>query len=209
MQPDNIKMPENNPTAIPMSYLDQIAAPPPKRMNIFNNKIALLGAIAVGLIIIAIGVSLIPKPVDPVASLAARLNATKKVADDASSKLKNSQLRSINSNLKIYLTNTIRNITPFLTKQNISITKLDAKIVAAEATTEMEARLEDARLNATYDRTYAREMSYKLSTIISLFDESTKKAKTKDFITFLESSKAELSPTQEQFDDFNSTTNSY
>ena len=159
MQPDSTQTPENNPTAIPMSYLDQIAAPPPKKANFFNNKIALFGAIAVGLLVIILGVSIIPKPVDPVASLAARLSATKKVADDASSKLKDSQLRSINSNLKIYLTNTIRNITPFLTEQNITLTKIDAKITAAEATTEMEARLEDARLNATYDRTYAREMS--------------------------------------------------
>ncbi len=186
-----------------LSYLDQIAPQAPQRLRLFGRKPVTIGIVAILLIAFAVILLSIPSSTSSISRLAARLNATSSIATGASSTLKSTKLRSVNSNLKIYLTNTIRDITPFLTKQNINIKKLDKSITAAESTSDMLTVLEDARLTATYDRTYAREMSYKLSTVITLMKEVRKKTNSTSFRTFLDNSMTNLAPTQQGFADFN------
>lgn len=208
MYPENQPLPQpQQPTPpapdAPLSYLDQIAPQTPKRFGLFGQKPAIIGIAAVLLIAFAVILLSIPPNINSTSRLAARLTATSGVATGASSAIKSTKLRSVNSNLKIYLTNTIRDITPFLTKQNINIKKLDKSITAAESTSDMLVILEDARLTAVYDRTYAREMAYKLSTIITLMKEVRKKSNSASFQTFLDTSMANLGPTQQGFADFN------
>ena len=212
MYPESQPLPQpQQPTppdsSVPSNYLDQIAPQTPKRIGIFGQKPAIIGIIALLLIAFAVILLSIPPSTNSISRLAARLNATSSVANGASSMLRSTKLRSINSNLKIYLTNTIRDMAPFLTKQKINIKKLDKSITAAESTSDMLAILEDARLNAVYDRTYAREMAYKLSTVITLMKEVRKKTNSASFRTFLDTSMTNLAPTQQGFADFNTENN--
>ena len=73
----------------------------------------------------------------------------------------------------------------------------------SESNEKILAKLEDARLNAIYDRSYARELSYQLETTMSLMRQIYNKTKNKDLKTFLEESYNNLEPIQKQFSDFN------
>ncbi len=197
--------PSPQPETNPANYLDQIAAKPQKRFGFWQQKPIMIGLIAVGaILLVMLVVSLLPKNVNPSLSLATQLLETKTIAEGASTKLKDSELRSTNGNLKIYLENTIRDIKPFLSKSEVNIDKLAQSVKTNKSTTEITTRLEDARLNAVYDSTYAREMAYKLSSIITLYSQVEKRNTSSSFSTFIDKAKKDLIPTQQQFADFNS-----
>jgi len=196
---------ENQP--IDPNYLDQIAPQPSQKINIANNKpifIAIIGLV-ITLFIFFIGMiaSGLSGSGNQLERLSARLTATEGISVSATTNIKNSKLRALNSNLKIYLTNTIRDITPLLAVEKIDVKKLDKKIIASESNEKILAKLEDARLNAIYDRSYARELSYQLETTMSLMRQIYNKTKNKDLKTFLEESYNNLEPIQKQFSDFN------
>lgn len=159
----------------PLDYLNQIAPQAPKKpLFVLNLRTIILGGIAAVIlicIIAGIGGAISSAQKEPWQRLSARLNATTAVVDGATANIKSSQLRSINSDLKLYLTNTKRDLTAPLTALDIKIDKLPEKIVASERSTGITERLEDGRLNAKYDSTYAREMTYQLATILSLLQE--------------------------------------
>lgn len=165
--------PQNGQTSL--DYLNQIAPQAPKKpLFTLNLRTVLLGAlIAVVLIIIiaSIGGGLSRSRTEPWERLSARLTATAEVVDSSSDKIKNSQLRSLNSDLKLYITNTQRDLATPLKALDINSEKLSKSIVASESSTEMAGRLEDGRLNAKYDSTYAREMRYQLATILALLQQ--------------------------------------
>jgi hypothetical protein len=197
--------PNNNQYTTPVDYLNQIAPNAPKK-SFLNGKppILLAGTTAVLLLIIVMSIgSLLSGGPKPTAQLAARLLSTETVASGATTNLKNSQLRALNSDLKLYLTNTIRDITPLLTNQNINIKSLDKNIVASESNADMLSRLEDARLNAVYDRTYAREMAYQLDTVLTLMLQINNDTNSKSLKSFLTDARSNLEPIQQQFDSFN------
>jgi hypothetical protein len=137
--------------------------------------------------------------------LAARLASTETIASAAQAKLKSSELRTLNSNLKIYLTNTNRDIVAPLMAVGINAKQLDPVVTKAEAGTDVTLRLEDARLNAVYDRTYAREMSYRLDTIVSLMQKIRASSSNTTMKSFLDSAITNLTPTQKEFSDYNDT----
>lgn len=141
--------------------------------------------------------------VEPAKQLAARLQSTETIVDNAQNKLKSTQLRTLNSNLKIYLTNTNRDIAAPLQKSGINVAKLDKKLVASEAGTNITNKLEDARLNAVYDRTYAREIAYQLDTIVALMRQINDSTRSQSLKVFLDSAYTNLEPTQKQFAEFN------
>jgi len=186
----------------PMSYLDQIAPNTVGKWDFLNKKSLKIGLVLIIIAIIILAISSIPKTTSPVTRLAAKLVATKTVTEDASPKLKSTKLRSINSNLKIYLTNTIRDIGPLLLKNKVDINSLDPEAVSAESTTSMMARLADAKLNAVYDSTYAREMTYQLSTIIAVINQVYNSSSDTSLKAFLEKSRVNLEPTQKAFADY-------
>lgn len=191
----------------PPEYLNQIAPQAPKKAGFLPKQPLMLVAIgAVIVIVITIVFMLISSLMtntETTERLAARLITTASITDEATTNIKSTQLRALNSELKIYLTNTIRDIEPLLTNDNIKIDSLDKKITESESSTEILAVLEDARLNATYDRTYAREMAYQLDTIRVLMNQIYDNTNDKDLKSFLEGADSNLAPTQQQFADFN------
>ena len=197
----------NDNQPIPSDYLNQIAVQPPKKVNFVRKQPILIGGVAIiAVIIILTIISNLSGGIKPSEQLAARLIATKSVADDATSKIKSPELRALNSNLKIYLTNTIRDIAAPLLKDKINVNRLDKKATVAESNVQLLATLEDARLNAIYDRTYAREMAYQLDTVLTLMRQIYNDTSNKDLKSFLDSKIENLVPIQKQFADFNSAT---
>lgn len=201
--------PNNNPQTNPADYLSQISSHIPQKKNFLSGRPILavgIGAVILLIIIMAIS-SILSGGVKPTEQLAARLLSTETTATSATTNIKSSGLRALNSDLKLYLTNTVRDITPLLTTDKINIKSLDKKVTAAESNTELLSTLEDARLNAVYDRTYAREMAYKLDTILTLMLQINNITKNKDLKSFLTNARTNLEPIQKQFADFNLATN--
>ena len=204
MYPNNPQ--PTNPT--PVDYLNQIAPQAPKKQNIFMGKpILAAGIIAIVLLLIVIIIGgILSGVIKDTDRLAARLSSTSSTADSSTANIKSSQLRAINSNLKLYLTNTIRDITPILTKEGVNIKSLGKQVTNAESNTDLLATLEDARLNGIYDRTYAREMAYQLDTILTLMLQINNNTGNKDLKSFLTDARTNLEPIQKQFSDFNLAT---
>jgi len=194
------------PSELPSDYLNQIAPQAPKK-QLFQFGLKQLILIGIALVVLVSVLAIIATNIggsqkEPLQRLAVRLTATQAVVTSAQPNLKSSELRSLNSNLKLYMTNTNRDITPSLVAAGIETEKPDKKIVALESTATMSGRLEDARLNAVFDRTYAREMAYQLGTIMTLMSENYNSTSDPALKTFLKSAYDNLKPTQESFANF-------
>lgn len=195
--------PNQNP--YPVDYLNQIA--PEGKKPGMSNKLFLgvigggiLVAVIVGLMLLSGGGS---GPTEKMQRLAARLATLQTISDDAERKLKSGQLRNTNSNLKIFLANTNRDIAEPLLKNGADVKKIDKKIETAENGEKLKKTLEDARLNAVFDRTYAREMSFQLDTVSALMTELYNSSASKSLKDFLLATDKNLQPLRQQFADFN------
>lgn len=195
----------------PPDYLNQIAPQQPKRSSFkLGPKLFLvIGAVLVVVVVIlSIVINiLVQNGRQPLEHLSARLTSTASVVDKAQGTLKSSKLRSLNSSLNLYLTDINSDIATPLKSAGVNTAKLSDKVVAEESATALTTRLEDARLNAIYDRTYAREMAYRLDTIITLMKQIVASTGSSELKTYLEATYPNLEPTQQAFADFNETTN--
>jgi len=193
----------------PVDYLNQIAPQAPrKKLFELNLRTIIIGAVLLVIVVIIISVisgSVADARKAPWERLSARLTTTAAIVDDAGSKIKSSQLRSYNSDLKLYLTNTSRDLTPYLTKRSINEKKLPATITATESSTKILAALEDGRLNAKYDTTYAREMGYQLATLVALLQQLSNSS-TGTTKVFLQTAHDNLNPTYKAIEGFGAST---
>jgi len=195
---------------MPIDYLNKISPdqqkPAPFRLTLRTVIFAAIAVVVIVIIASVIASTIADNRKTPWEQLSARLVVTSTIANDATTTIKNSQLRSLNSDLKIYITNTTRDLSTPLTKVGVENKKIPAAITTKENSTGITGRLEDARLNAKFDSTYAREMSYQLATILSLYQKlyaSSSSATTK---AFLLTSYNNLLPTQKAIADFSAST---
>jgi hypothetical protein len=135
--------------------------------------------------------------------LAARLQATQDIIQSSRPNVNNHQIRASNSVLDTYLTNTLRDLTPILAKHNINVNKLSKTTVNAESDAKILATLEDARLNATYDRIYASEMAHQLDITLILMQKIYKDTSDSSLKSVLSSAYQSMKPIQKQYEDFN------
>lgn len=194
-------------TDLPHDYLDQIATP--NKQPGMDNKLFLSVVIGGVLIAILVGIFLIfssmsSKPA-ALQTLGLRLETIQKVSNNSQKTIKSGKLRTINSNLTLYLTNTNRDLALQLTSSNIDLKKIDKKEIVKESGDELTKKLEDARLNVVFDRTYANELTYQLETVDVLMNQVYKSTKSKSLKTFLESSNNGLKSLKKQFSEFNAT----
>jgi len=205
----NPTQPQPTPTPPPLTYLDQIAPQAPKK-QVFKPGLRLVIIIAIALVVLVSILSIVVTSIStgqrrPMQQLAARLESTATVVDGAQKSLKSSQLRSLNSNLDIYLTDTNREIGAPLLAAGVNTAKISDSIKEKESSTELASRLEDARLNAIYDRTYAREMTYLLDTILTLMKQIYSSTSNEELKAFLTAAYTNLQPTQKSFSEFDAT----
>jgi hypothetical protein len=197
-----------DPQQYPVDYLNQISTQQQKP-GLNNKRFLMIIGGAVILILLAVILMIANSgtgPTEKMQTLAARLQTLQTIASDSQANIKSGPLRDTNSNLTIFLTNTNRDIAEPLAGNGVDVTKLDEKIVAQEAGEDLTATLEDARLNAVFDRTYAREMSYQLDTVAILMQEIYNSTGNEAFKTFLENTSTNLEPLRQQFSDFNAAT---
>lgn len=204
----NQPLPPSNPLPPqpPVDYLDHIAPQAPKSSPFkFGPKLFALIGLALVVLVIAISITInvvVGGQKQPLERLAARLTATETIVTDAQAHLKSSQLRSLNSTLRLYLTNVNRDIGETLAEANVNTTKLSESVVEEESTDEMAGRLDDARLNAVYDRTYSREIAFQLATTMALLQEIHAGNYSTEIKTFAKDVYDNLSPTYEAFDSY-------
>lgn len=201
MYPEPTQQPYSQPPQItnPSSYLDQIAPPTVKKFTFLKKKPILIGIISVFVLIIYLIISNLPKPVTLSESLGARLMYTSQIASNANVTIRSAKLRSINTNLKTTLLNVTRDIRPFLLQEKIVYGSFSSGAIAAETSAPVLLQLEDARLNAVYDRAYSSEMSYRLSTILTLIDQVSNNTNNAAYRQFLANAKKNLEPVQIEF----------
>jgi hypothetical protein len=204
MQPQ--QPPQLSPNPVPSDYLDQIATPQQKPG--IDNKLFLVIIAGAVLLIVILAITIFSslggsKSVST-ERLALRLQTLEKVSQDSQKRLASSALRSTNSNLRASLINANRDIATPLKAAEINLKKADKKLVAEENGTKLKAALEDARLNATFDRTYAKEMSYQLETTTILMNRLLATTKSTSLKTFLNASLKDLVSLQKQFSKYSS-----
>lgn len=198
----------------PVDYLNSIAPTAQKkgfggfgfdRRTLFIISL-LVGALLLAIVFIVVGSTIKNNRADTNERLYARLSATATIAKNAQKNLKDSKLRALNSNLNLYLTNTSRDIVEPLTVSGVNLSKIDKTITSEESGSAIVARLENARLNSEYDRTYAREMAYQLETIMALMNQIHSSNASTALKTYLEKTYNDLEAIQKDFADYNSAT---
>lgn len=194
---------------LPSNYLDQIAPQAPKHSFLMNKTrlIIFIGIIAIVLVIILSTIvgAISNARKEPWERLDARLAATSAVVTSSTGKIKNSQLRSANSSIKISLTNTQRDFATPLATIGIDPKKTSPSLLASESSTAMLARLENARLNAKYDSTYAREMSFQLSNLLTLLKQLYASSSNESNKAFLEATYNNFEPAQKSLSEFSAS----
>ena len=196
--------PNPNQTPYSIDYLNQIA--PQQKKPGMNNR--LFVAIAGGGLVLAILIGVLTLfssgsgPTQKMQTLSARLTTLQTISDKAQKSIKSGELRSTNSSLNIFLTNANRDIVAPLAKNGVEVKKIDKKILGLESGTKLTEKLEDARLNAIYDRTYAREMGYQLDTVAALMKDIYTSSNSKSLKEFLVSTDTNLLPIKKQFKEF-------
>jgi hypothetical protein len=204
MQPQ--QPPQLSPSPLPSNYLDQIASP--QKQPGMSNKLFFLvigGALILTIVIaLALLSSAGGSKTISTERLALRLQTLQKISQDSHNTIKDSNLRSINSNLKTSLLNANRDITEPLKAAKIDLKKTDPKVTDEENGEAITKNLEEARLNGTFDRTYAKEISYQLETTTVLMNGLLKTTKSTSLKTFLSASLKDLTALQSQFSTYSS-----
>mgnify|MGYP006951059989 CR=1 FL=1 len=192
---------------VPSDYLNTIAAPTP--VKTLNPMIlwGLIGGLLILAIVAIIGVSssIGGNPTSSLASVGARLDGLRTQSEAGQKNIQSSQLRTLNSSLTLVLTNANRDFAAPLKAQEINLkdNKNESILAVRNDFTEVEKRLEDARLNGVYDRTYAREMTYALKTLnsdMATLYNSTRSAALKKI---LDDTQKTLTPLVIEFSSFN------
>ena len=184
-----------------IDYLNSISStPPPKTIKPLYLWLLIVGVVVLVGIVAAAVLSAGNSSKDNLTTFAARLSSLETVTSDAQDNIQSSSLRTTNSSLTLILTNANHDVAVLAGKINKKSSAY--KAVTAETTT-LTGKLEDARLNAVYDRTYAREMNYQLKTLRTQMNVLYKHATKKDLKAFLVKTDANIKPIQESFAGFN------
>lgn len=192
---------------VPHDYLNQIAAPAPvKTMNPFLLWGLIGGLLALAVIVlIAVSSASSGPSASSLTAVAAKLSNLSVVSKNAQKNIQSSELRTLNSNLTLSLTNTNRDLAGPLTAKGIDLKdkKDESVVTAAKESEALSKRLENARLNAVYDRTYAREMLYSLRTLRSDMTVLYKQSRDKGLKATLSTTDDNLAPVIEGLSNFN------
>ena len=189
-----------------VEYLNSIASQPQvKTINPFVLWGLIAAALIAVIIIVITAASGGNNPTKQLTQVGASTANLKLLTEAANNDIQSSELRSINSSLTLTLTNTNRDLAEHLKKQKINIKNTKKNKTVAVVTANFDSvnqRLEDARLNGLYDRTYVREMTYLLKTLHADMEELYNSSKSKSLKTTLETNDNNLAPLLESLEAF-------
>jgi hypothetical protein len=203
MQPNSPLPPSN----FSDNYLDQIASKPVVKTA---NPLLIWGMIGGVLILAVIGVIALASnkggvSTSSLGAISTSFSSLKDVSEDSQKSIQSSELKTLNSSLSLVLTNANRDVQAYMKTNSIKKKDIAKSAAAKKVNTDiadMKKRLENARLNAVYDRTYAREMTFAIKTLRSdmavLYKSGGKNLKA-----ILETTDTNLKPLAEGFSQFN------
>lgn len=197
--------PDQNQNQYPIDYLNQIAPPAPKAGMDKKFMLMIGGGILVAIIALIVVFSLSSAsggPKDKMQTLAARLTTLEKISKESQRPLKSGSLHGTNSNLTIFLTNANRDIVEPLKNNGIDVKTLNKDIVAKEDGKKLTEKLDEAKLNAIFDRTYSREMAFELEGIATLMGDIYDRTSSKSLKDYLLKTDENLQPIKKQFSEF-------
>ncbi|MBR2841562.1 hypothetical protein IKE80_02165 [Candidatus Saccharibacteria bacterium] len=205
-------------------YLNQIskANKPVKRAggkksisNILSSKFFIIGAVAIGLLVIIIIIgAILGGNKDNTKTLSydlkLHLDNTSEVIQEYQQNVKSSILRSNSASLSGVLANTSRDLTDYLVNKYKFKDKDISKKIVEEATLakdELTNELFEAKINGILDRIYAHKMAYEIS-LLTAEEAKLIKASQDDALTeLLTTSHESLSNLYDKFNDFSETKN--
>lgn len=197
------------PTGYAADYLDQIAGPVPTK----NTKgVYLLWAIII-LSIITAGVlaftmlSNRPTSMSRATELYLRMETLKKVSENTHRQLRSNDLRVSNRSFSLFLTNAIRDIEAPIKAAGIKKSEIPKSIRNREAalSSQLKDTFDEALLNVSLDRVYAREMTYQLNTLQAMMKAVGEMSSNKEILAYLETTNSNLAPVMRSFSEFAAT----
>lgn len=186
-----------------VDYLNEISGPQPtSRLPKNFRLLAIVGIIMIILSFVIIVFGILNSKDEPTPTdLAVRLKTLETVSRDTQENLSSGDLRSLNTNLTLALSNSSREMNAFLGEKGANA--IDKAVKENPDTARLTKTFTDADLNAVISRTYPREMAYELNVTLlllkSLYDE-TENAKFKDYLS---STYDDLEPIYKQLSKFN------
>lgn len=188
-----------------VDYLDQMSVGGGGSQPIDKKFIYLGAGLGAALILVAALFIFQPKSATdnvPV-KLYTTLVDTEKSTIDSRRILKSSKLTSINGSVRTLLTNAQRDMEEPLTNIGQKPTALKSAAIKKPYHDEkFAAALEDARLNAVYDRVYANEINTKLKYIIIYMESIKKSSKSKSMQSFVDKNMPSFKTLQESVDEY-------
>lgn len=189
-----------------VDYLDQVAGGSTGGNQQLDKKFIFIGAgLVVALLVAAALIFMRPqaaadnKPVE----LYTALIDTEKSTSKSGKILKSSSLVSINSSIRTNLTNAARDMEEPLGAMGQKPAALKSAATKPPYHDEkFAAALEDARLNAVYDRVYANEINTKLKYIIAYMESIKKSTRSKSMNEFIDKNLPSFQTVQKAVDEY-------
>jgi hypothetical protein len=197
--------PPPQPETNPGDYLDSIAS----QTQVKTMKPWMLWALIGGglLIVIIFAMMLLgggPKEDDKLKGFVWHVQALETLTKDDQKTIQSTNLRTINSSLTLILTNVDQGSTEPLTKAGVKkLSKAPKNSPITAEFTKLSSTLEDARLNAQFDRVYAREVSYQIAKLRAEIKSLLKSTNSKSLKAYLQTTDSDVAPLQTQFSNFN------
>ena len=203
-----------NQAPLTTDYLDQIAVAPKQSEGPSIKKILIFGGIGIVAVLTLFFVlsSLTSNSISNTSRLAGKLYATNNVVSSSikNKQIKDSKLRALNSTLSLTLENIIKETTSGFAAKGIKMEKMkeNKKILAVENSAEIEAILEEARLNGNFDEVYIIEMTHAITSLQLLMEQVSKDNISVEMRAALIKGVDDLTPLLEQFEALNTSTRS-
>ena len=185
-----------------IDYLNQIA--PPAAPQGFDKKTKIIlfifGIIGVlSLVFIFFMANQTTSTGPSTTTLIARLNNLQSLATRYNKKLHASDIQGANSTLIAILTTANKAIEAPATAAGIDLKKDKKAILALESTATIEAKLNEAILNADLDVTYAHSMEVNIADTIMMIDRIERNTKSKSMKEFCQKTRSDLTNVKKQF----------
>lgn len=204
--PSNYQAPAT-PQPYDANYLDSIAPPPP-RPKLFSGSFGKIFFAMMALFIVAVSIIVAASGKDKTADLqqlSVRLDNFSQTVKTEQPLIRSSKLSNINTNFKTWIDGHFASSETLLKEGGVKKTQYDKKMVASEKkrATDLTAKYEDARLNATLNRVYANSMASETQQIINMLDTMSKKSGSKKIRDFAKEASGNLKPIQQDFEKYN------
>lgn len=194
-----------------IDYLNQIAPKQKHSLGFSPKQLILLGgglALALGVMLTLIITNTSGPNLSELGQrLLARTNAIEEVAKESQDNIQTHDLSTLNSSLTLQLASTSSSLGQSLSAAGINASKPSKDVMAEESNAELLDKLKDARLHGNFDDVYKRELSYQLTMLMVLMNDTQTKTSSQTLKDDLESSHQSIKALHTRLDQISSTEN--